>query len=259
MPNPMPRDRSFDRPARRGGSGRAACRRSPRSPPSRCSSPPATGSSGRMDDEGGAARAVRRGGRAAPVALPPAASDGLERAALSAGRRRRANSTRARQILIDNKVHDGRAGYHVVTPLALADGRVVLVDRGWIAAGRVARRAAAGRAARRRPVTVRGRVAIPAGRRTSSLRRDTPSGTVWQNLDPARFAAATGHRGAAGRRRADRAAPRAGRRARARLAGAGFRHRAAPDLHGAVVFVRRAGGRAVARASTCVRAQRGIR
>ena len=38
-----------------------------------------------------------------------------------------------RQIFIDNKVAAGRAGFHVVTPLSLADGRVVLVNRGWIA------------------------------------------------------------------------------------------------------------------------------
>src|SRR6266550_4791933 len=40
-----------------------------------------------------------------------------------------------RQILLDNKVHDGRAGYQVVTPLMLADGRAVLVNRGWVAGG----------------------------------------------------------------------------------------------------------------------------
>src|SRR5262245_22319109 len=41
----------------------------------------------------------------------------------------------AHQILIDNKVHGGHAGYDVVTPLATTDGRVVLVDRGWVASG----------------------------------------------------------------------------------------------------------------------------
>src|SRR5512141_1968462 len=40
-----------------------------------------------------------------------------------------------RQIFVDNRVHGGRAGFHVVTPLALPDGRVVLVNRGWIAQG----------------------------------------------------------------------------------------------------------------------------
>lgn len=36
------------------------------------------------------------------------------------------------QILLDNLTHDGRAGYHVLTPLATTDGRVVMVDRGWV-------------------------------------------------------------------------------------------------------------------------------
>jgi surfeit locus 1 family protein len=37
-------------------------------------------------------------------------------------------------VLLDNKVFRGRVGYHVVQPLKLADGRHVLVNRGWIAA-----------------------------------------------------------------------------------------------------------------------------
>ncbi len=42
----------------------------------------------------------------------------------------------ARQILLDNKVHAGQAGYDVVAPLRLAGSdRFVLVDRGWIAQG----------------------------------------------------------------------------------------------------------------------------
>lgn len=39
-----------------------------------------------------------------------------------------------RTVLLDNKVHRGRAGYEVVTPLRLAEGIHVLVNRGWIAA-----------------------------------------------------------------------------------------------------------------------------
>lgn len=47
-------------------------------------------------------------------------------------------STRGRfdsqhQFLLDNRLHEGRAGYEVLTPLLLPDGRAVLVDRGWIA------------------------------------------------------------------------------------------------------------------------------
>lgn len=40
------------------------------------------------------------------------------------------------QILIDNRVHQGQAGYHVLTPLRIDDGNVrVLVNRGWVALG----------------------------------------------------------------------------------------------------------------------------
>ena len=40
------------------------------------------------------------------------------------------------QILIDNRVHRGQAGYHVLTPLRIEDGNVrVLVNRGWAALG----------------------------------------------------------------------------------------------------------------------------
>jgi surfeit locus 1 family protein len=38
-----------------------------------------------------------------------------------------------RQFLLDNRIHLGQVGYEVLTPLELADGRTLLVDRGWIA------------------------------------------------------------------------------------------------------------------------------
>jgi surfeit locus 1 family protein len=37
-----------------------------------------------------------------------------------------------RQFLLDNMVEGGLAGYRVLTPLLLEDGRAVLVDRGWV-------------------------------------------------------------------------------------------------------------------------------
>jgi surfeit locus 1 family protein len=36
------------------------------------------------------------------------------------------------QFLIDNRSHGGLPGYEVLTPLKLPDGRVLLVDRGWV-------------------------------------------------------------------------------------------------------------------------------
>lgn len=96
----------------------------------------------------------------------------------------------ARQFLVDNKVHQARAGYHVVTPLVLDDGRVLLVDRGWVAAGRTRAEV---------PVVavpdgervVRGRLNVPP-RGYVELGATPPERGVWQNLDPQRFAAASG-------------------------------------------------------------------
>jgi surfeit locus 1 family protein len=37
-----------------------------------------------------------------------------------------------RELYLEARSHQGRAGLHLVTPLELDDGRVVLVDRGWL-------------------------------------------------------------------------------------------------------------------------------
>jgi surfeit locus 1 family protein len=37
-----------------------------------------------------------------------------------------------RQLLLDNMVEGGTAGYRVLTPLLLEEGQAVLVDRGWV-------------------------------------------------------------------------------------------------------------------------------
>jgi cytochrome oxidase assembly protein ShyY1 len=39
----------------------------------------------------------------------------------------------AHEVLLRNQVHDGNDGDDVLTPLVLADGSAVIVDRGWIA------------------------------------------------------------------------------------------------------------------------------
>jgi surfeit locus 1 family protein len=37
-----------------------------------------------------------------------------------------------RHVLLDNKLFNGRAGVHVLTPFYLVDGRTVLINRGWL-------------------------------------------------------------------------------------------------------------------------------
>ncbi len=41
----------------------------------------------------------------------------------------------ARQFLLDNRMRYGKAGYEVLTPLRLEDGRWLLVNRGWVPFG----------------------------------------------------------------------------------------------------------------------------
>lgn len=66
----------------------------------------------------------------------------------------------SRQILLDNRIRDGRPGVEVFTPLALEAGGVVLVNRGWLPMGRDRRRLpqAPGPAG---PVTLRGLASPP--------------------------------------------------------------------------------------------------
>ncbi len=37
-----------------------------------------------------------------------------------------------RQFLLDNRTHEGRAGYHVLTPFRCDSGTLLVVNRGWI-------------------------------------------------------------------------------------------------------------------------------
>ena len=96
---------------------------------------------------------------------------------------------RRHQVLLDNKVYRGRVGYDVVTPLALTDGRVVLVNRGWVPAG-ASRKDLPAVVAPAGMVSVEGRVNEPPA--FLELSREAPVGPVWQNLDLQRFTELTG-------------------------------------------------------------------
>lgn len=89
-------------------------------------------------------------------------------------------------VLLDNRTQGGRAGYHVLTPLRLADGSgTVLVNRGWVAAEADRSRLPAiltppG------PQTVDGRMR-PFEARPFSLGADVADGRRWQHLDVDRY------------------------------------------------------------------------
>jgi surfeit locus 1 family protein len=74
--------------------------------------------------------AWRHADEAEPLAVGDLPSSSLPQRARAAGR------FAAERFLLDNRISNGRAGYEVLVPLILADGRAVLVDRGWLPLGR---------------------------------------------------------------------------------------------------------------------------
>jgi surfeit locus 1 family protein len=93
-------------------------------------------------------------------------------------------------VLLDNKLHRGRPGYHVVQPLRLADGKHVLVDRGWIAGGTTREQLPAVR-------TPAGEISLSGDRlarfaQAYSPGSEQPAGAVWQNVTREGFAAWSG-------------------------------------------------------------------
>lgn len=124
--------------------------------------------------------------RQAPAALP------IQLVAPEALRHRRfsvrGEYDAGHQILIDNRVYQGQAGYHVITPLKLAGSNVhILVNRGWLPAAADHSQVPpapppAG------PVTVTG-VAVVPPERFFTLAPANGWEPVWQNLDLQRFRA----------------------------------------------------------------------
>lgn len=97
------------------------------------------------------------------------------------------------QILIDNRVHHGRVGYHVITPLRIENSEVrLLVNRGWVAIGE---------SRERLPPTdaptglqqVSGVATVPAEKHFTLGQPELPGGgwqRLWLNMEMTRYAAA---------------------------------------------------------------------
>jgi len=90
-------------------------------------------------------------------------------------------------VFLDNRVHAQQTGYHVLTPLQLADGSVIVVNRGWVAAG-LRREVLPSIPTPATAVQVSGLLLRPD---LKSFRLDDgkEAGQVWQRADPAHFAA----------------------------------------------------------------------
>lgn len=92
------------------------------------------------------------------------------------------------QILVDNRVHQGRVGYHVITPLKLQDSEMrLLVNRGWISLGE---------SRERLPVIetpgglqqINGVATVPAEKYFTLNQPEPGWQRVWQNMDLAHYA-----------------------------------------------------------------------
>lgn len=96
----------------------------------------------------------------------------------------------AYQILLDNQVHGGMAGYHVLTPLHIEGGnRHVLVNRGWVPVGRD-RNVLPEADVPQGVVEVSGYAVVPSGKFFELEKpKDLRGGwqNVWQNLDLKRY------------------------------------------------------------------------
>jgi surfeit locus 1 family protein len=90
------------------------------------------------------------------------------------------------QFFVDNRIHGGRAGYHVMTPFRLSGSdAILLVNRGWVA------RSASYPAPPAVPVppgerAIAGLAVLPPAR-FLELSADAVEGAVWQNLSMERY------------------------------------------------------------------------
>ena len=96
----------------------------------------------------------------------------------------------AHQVLLDNRVHQGVAGYHVITPLHLrGSNQRVLVNRGWIAMG-VDRQHPPRIDTPADAQEIHGIAVVPSEKYFTLADPGPVSGpwqTVWQNMDMERY------------------------------------------------------------------------
>jgi surfeit locus 1 family protein len=96
----------------------------------------------------------------------------------------------AHTILLDNRVLNGVAGYHVLTPLRISGSRLaILVNRGWVPTG-PAREQLPAVPTPAGVVRLEG-MAVDPHTRFLELASIASQGRVWQNLDFARYEATT--------------------------------------------------------------------
>jgi surfeit locus 1 family protein len=88
-------------------------------------------------------------------------------------------------VFVDNRIHQGTPGYHVVMPLKIEGSeRYVLVNRGWIARPPLRTELPEVRTPPG-PVTITG-VVVPAGR-VLELSKEVIEGRIWQNVTIERY------------------------------------------------------------------------
>lgn len=99
----------------------------------------------------------------------------------------------AHHFLLDNRIHEGRPGYDLVTPLVTEAGTVVFINRGWLPQGPT-RAQLPQIAAIEGPVMLSGSVYVPVG---TPLVLGDVSAEGWprlvQTLDPLPMAVAAGY------------------------------------------------------------------
>jgi surfeit locus 1 family protein len=94
-------------------------------------------------------------------------------------------------LYLDNRPLDGRSGFIVVTPLLLADGSAVVVQRGWLPRDSADRTRVSAPPLPDGTVQLAGRIAPPPSRLIEL--GAAASGPIRQNVDLAPFAVEVGH------------------------------------------------------------------